>query len=255
MGKEKSKEKIIVSLTSWKNRIRSNITQTIFSILDGTVSPDAVYLTLSKHEWSQRTDAEYEALEDIIKICDVYKNFHILMVDGPNTKCFKKLIPVMEKHKDEDCIFITVDDDIIYPSNFVELMVKKHREDESRPVTASYFQRNGMLFMWGGAALYRHAHLAGYERLLDDDIISTYEDDWFFTYVLLYNHIKPMLAPDEIYYSPSKYIQAIYDDQMYRNGGYDSRRTESLLNAKLESLGTSFNELCDAVFEKYGTSV
>lgn len=255
MERANCKEKIIVSLTSWKNRVRSNITRTIFSILDGTVRPDAVYLTLSEREWSNRTEAEYEALEDIIKISNVYENFHILMVDGPDTKCFKKLIPVMEMHKDENCIYITVDDDIIYPENFVELMVKKHREDESRPVTASYFQRNGMLFMWGGAALYRYEHIRGYENLLDDEIISTYEDDWFFTYVLLYNCVKPMLAPEEIYYSPSTYIQAIHDDQMYRNGGYDSIRTENILNGKLESLGTSFDALCDAVFEKYGNSL
>ena len=249
--KKQNKERIIVSFTSWVNRIKRDIRPVINSILEGSLVPDEMILNLSEEEWAACEDndalAALHCLKELAE--DPKLPFSINMVAGPNTKCFKKFLPILDEHKND--IIITIDDDILYPHEFVEQMVKKFKEDETRPVTVNYYNYNGLIVMWGGGALYKASFLEGWEDIITDEIISTYEDDWFYTYVMLKNGIKLRLCPDEIYYDPFIYRQYTYDDQMFVEGGYNNRHTVEVLNKRFVELGYDVDELVESLFKKY----
>lgn len=248
------KEKIVVSFTSWVERAKEDIRPVIESILGGSLVPDEIILNLSKEEWDGTRDADaFHRLKDLEMFSEQHPEFRINMVEGPNTKCFKKFLPILDAHKDD--IIITIDDDIIYPVNFVEKLVEKFKEDETRPVTVSYYNYKGLIVMWGGGALYKASFLEGWKEKITDEIIGTYEDDWFYSYMLLINGIKPRICPDEIYYSPFVYMQYTYNNQMFNHDGYNTAHTIDVLDKWVKGQGLDTDELIDKVFAKYKYSI
>ena len=103
---------IVVSLTSWKARI-GNVKKVVEYIMKNTVQPDRVYLNLSRDEW------EGEPLpKDLIEYFYSDERLVINWVDGPDTKPFKKVFPILRYLDDED-IIMTLDDDML-PAVLIE---------------------------------------------------------------------------------------------------------------------------------------
>lgn len=107
---------IIVSLTSIRDRL-FDITTTIESLLRQTLKPDRIILWLDQAKIQEldlplmlRSQRE-RGLS--IRFCEDI---------GPHTK----LIPVLRQYP--DATVITVDDDILYPSNLVERLVYNHKQ-------------------------------------------------------------------------------------------------------------------------------
>jgi hypothetical protein len=234
--------KIIVSLTSWPQRIDTAI-YTIKSILAGTVLPAKIVLNLCEEE--------FKGIE-LPEFVNNTERLEINWVKGPNTKAFKKLLPTIEKYPDD--IIITVDDDISYPPYFVEKMLDTYFEDPSRPVTVHHYIYNNVLIPWGGGTLYKKEFLIGYEEMLTNDIIETNEDDWFYAFVLLRNGIKYRVAGKGIYYNPYIYIQTTSENQMYNKNMYDRNKTIEALSKQLEACGDSFAILANKLYQKYKNS-
>lgn len=113
--------KIIVSLTSWTKRI-DQAHLTIESILNQTRKPDLVELNLDTENFpNERADLPetLTSLEDrgLIKIYFYHIDLH----------CWSKLINTWRRHRGEEYMSVTLDDDYTYPPNYLEEIEKNYQ--------------------------------------------------------------------------------------------------------------------------------
>jgi len=107
----------IVSLTSHGLRV-NDVYLVIESIFRQSIKADRIILWLSETEFSRRTlpemllKAEKKGLQ--IEFCK-------------DIKSYTKLIPTLKKYPED--LIITIDDDILYPINFIERLVNEYREN------------------------------------------------------------------------------------------------------------------------------
>jgi len=119
---------VVVSLTTIPNRI-NKILPTLKSLTDQTVSPTVIYLAIPEH--SKRENKPY-IIPNFISEC---KNITIIssaMDYGPITKLLPALI---KEKKSPNTIIIAVDDDNIYPKNFVETFCNEHLKNPKQALT------------------------------------------------------------------------------------------------------------------------
>ena len=110
------KEKVIVSITSWKKRI-NNAHKSIEILINNTYKPDKIILNLAVEEFPKKN---LELPKSILKLLK-FNNFEIFWV-YKNNNVFKKLIPTINRFKND--LIITTDDDIIYPFDLIENVIK-----------------------------------------------------------------------------------------------------------------------------------
>src|SRR5574344_1812523 len=111
-------DNLLVSMTSWKERI-SNVPIVVDSIYEGDCIPEKLILNLSSDEFKKKED---DLPIDVLKLTDKYP-FEIYWVKK-NTLSFKKIIPTLNRFPEK--LVIGIDDDFIYPTNFVKLMYKNY---------------------------------------------------------------------------------------------------------------------------------
>lgn len=115
LNKEKRKEKIIVSLTSFPSRIEV-VGYVLKSLFNQTMKPDRIILWLADDQFPDRqipkllNDLCEKGLE--IKYCK-------------DLKSHKKYFYALQEQKENELV-ITYDDDIIYPENSIERLYEKH---------------------------------------------------------------------------------------------------------------------------------
>jgi hypothetical protein len=211
--------------------------------MEGSLRPDKIILNLSKEEFKGIP------LPDEITELSFDGHIEIFWVDGPNTKSFKKLLPTVDRFPND--IIVTIDDDIYYPYNFLETLVEDYRKDPDRPVTVAYNRYDDMLLPWGGGALYKASMLTGYKDFLSDEIINTYEDDWFYGFYLLTKCIRIKLCRSELTYDPWRYPQITAAYQMFDMKTYNTLTTQQVLHRHLEDLGYDYFQLSDNLHKKY----
>ena len=118
--KIKSKVRIILTMTSWKERIL-DCYKSIEILLTNSLPPNKLILNLAEEEFPNKNlDLPYNLLS-LLR----YKNFEIFWVKE-NNNVFKKLIPTINRYKND--LIITVDDDIIYPNNFIEKIIFHYKK-------------------------------------------------------------------------------------------------------------------------------
>lgn len=110
------KEKVIVSMTSWKKRI-INTHKPLEILINNTYKPDKIILNLAIEEFPEKNS---ELPKSILKLLK-FNNFEIFWV-YKNNNVFKKLIPTINRFKND--LIITTDDDIIYPYDLIENVIK-----------------------------------------------------------------------------------------------------------------------------------
>lgn len=116
INKNNFKNEIIISLTTYSKRIEE-VYLVIESIFNQTLKADKILLWLDEVEFNEETipnilkNQRKRGLE--IRYCE-------------NIKSYKKLIPTLKEYQNE--IIITIDDDVIYPINFIEKMYKIHKK-------------------------------------------------------------------------------------------------------------------------------
>ncbi len=117
--KGKVKEcRTIASLTSFPARIPT-IHIVIETILNQTVLPDKIVLYLADEQFPGR-----DLPASLTNLAQDDSIFEIRWCPR-DIRSFKKLIPALTEFPDD--IIITLDDDILYPPNIIEHLVKKHR--------------------------------------------------------------------------------------------------------------------------------
>lgn len=167
---------IVVALTSWKERI-NNCAFIINNILSGTIVPE-VYLTLSSDEFKKK---EEELPEDLLNIINNNKNIHLNWVKE-NTKCMKKVFPILQ-FLNEDDIILCIDDDIIYPKDYIESRVNEYKS-HLQPISGVSIKEKYLMYKkWGfignlgGGSLFTKKMLNHWREYLSDEIIKSNNDD------------------------------------------------------------------------------
>ena len=127
--------KIIVSFTSFHERLKT-INKVIDSILEGNLVPNKIVLTLFYKDFKVIPKDIYDYLS---------KNKIKIIIVNIDIKSHKKYFYVMQKYPYD--IIITIDDDIIYEKNTVELLYKSYlkypKEISARRVHLIEYNKNG----------------------------------------------------------------------------------------------------------------
>ena len=122
-------QKIIITFTTVPSRI-AKIKPTIISLLQQTLRPSIIELNLAVNP--QKKDTGWSVppwLENLTSV-----SIHWLDYDyGPASK----LIPTLERHQNEDCLIIVVDDDMIYPRDLIEQFFKADQQSYGGKVFCS----------------------------------------------------------------------------------------------------------------------
>lgn len=178
---------VVIAMTSWKKRI-DNVKNIIDSILKNTILPDRIYLTLSSDEFPQK---EKELPTDLVELFNSNETL-ILNWVKENTKCFKKIFPVLDFLNDDD-IIISADDDILFPKDLIESRLKDFNNHNKKYCISSNTSRTvGFHHMntISAISLFQKKMFKGWNIYLNDNIINTYNDDRTYLYLLMINGFK-----------------------------------------------------------------
>jgi hypothetical protein len=111
---ENGENNIVVSLTTYSRRIHE-VYLTIESLIHQTIKPSKIILWLAQDEFNEK---------NIPLILQKQKKRGLEIHFCEDIKSYKKLIPSLKI----DTVIITVDDDYIYPVDFVENLINMHRK-------------------------------------------------------------------------------------------------------------------------------
>ncbi len=110
--------KVIISLTSYPPRIKT-VNQVIKSLLAQTVKPWKIVLWLAEEEFPER---EKTLPVELVSLTQGT----IFEFDWcENIRSYKKLIPSLRKYPDS--VIVTADDDILYPPDTLERLIRAHQ--------------------------------------------------------------------------------------------------------------------------------
>lgn len=177
---------INIALTSYPKRI-SNCVKVINSVLENSVLPDRIYLTLSHKEFP---NWERDLPSDLYKLI-MTSNKVILNWVEENTKSFKKVFPILTYLEDDD-IILNIDDDMLLPRDFIESRMKDFNDNgDQYPITSNQCKTMNMdNYVMSCYSLFQKKMLNGYEKLLTKEIIGTCNDDRTYLYLCHLNGYK-----------------------------------------------------------------
>lgn len=171
-------------MTSWEGRI-NNIEKAIESLLNQTYGDFVLWLTLSSDEFPDKQLPEFfQKLND--------ERIHVFWVKE-NTKTMKKVFPILKYLSVDDDVIITVDDDVIYDSHFVENRLRDFKKwNGEYPITSNRFsyQYSIKSFFSSCGSVFSKRMLEGYETFVNRSIVETNDDDWAYTFIILLNGFR-----------------------------------------------------------------
>ena len=112
----KREPKVIISLTSYPDRMY-DIHYCLYSLLKQTIKPDKIILWLAEEQFPNK---EIDVPQKVLDLVE----FGLTIRFTKDIKSYKKLIPALIEFKND--IIVTADDDIYYPSNWLELLYNEH---------------------------------------------------------------------------------------------------------------------------------
>ncbi len=122
-------ESIIVSLTSWPKRIQS-VHTVIQSILNNTEKPYKIIINLSINEFPDKLNSIPEELKNMTA-----KNVIMINWLTNNSFVWKKSLPAIVKYPES--YIICIDDDFIYPQDFISTFKNMHNKYPDIPLTGT----------------------------------------------------------------------------------------------------------------------
>lgn len=177
---------INIALTSYPKRI-TNCVAVINSVLENTVLPDRIYLTLSHLEFP---NWEEDLPKDLYKLI-MTSNRVILNWVEENTKSMKKVFPILQYLEDDD-IIIDIDDDMRLPRDFIESRINDfHANNDEHPITSNLCQSINLDNMVMSCySLFQKRMLAHWETFVTDRVLNTFNDDRTYLYLCHMNGYK-----------------------------------------------------------------
>lgn len=242
---------IVVTMTSWVKRI-GNVKKVVESVMNNTLKPDRLYLNLSKTEFEG-----IDLPEDLVEYFNSDDRLILNWVEGENTKSMKKVFPILE-YLDDDDIIINLDDDALIPNTFIESRYNDFKT-KNAPITSCnnpkyhYIDKELKIWSCGPGSLFQKRMLKGYDKIIDDTLIYTYNDDWCYSTLLWLNGYK--FIPCSSYFMQNGAIDVNgtklkkYNDiePMGKNHVYtDGKRMYAILEKRIKDLfGVGFKDSFD----------
>lgn len=175
-----SPERIIITMTSWAQRI-GNVATVLSTIQKQTLKPEIININLSLVEFPNKEQDLPQNLKDLIAQDETIT---INWLDGVNRRQWKKIIPSFIKYPND--ALICIDDDRLYPTNFVESLYNKHKEIPNNPITVNGIKGkhyvNGMLQHCGHGTLDKLDFYGDILEVLDEEIYAKESSDTCFTF-------------------------------------------------------------------------
>ena len=146
LPRNNDKNDIIVSLTSYGNRVIDSVPFALYSLFTQTQLPNRIILNLDKNKWN---DANIPLLLKQLQKSGLEINY--CEDTGPHTK----LIPTLSSCPDN--IIITVDDDVYYDKQLVEQLVNSYNNSD----------RKSVICRWGKIFEKQNSEIVTYSKLKD----------------------------------------------------------------------------------------
>ncbi|MEI0486191.1 glycosyltransferase [Brachyspira intermedia] len=232
---ETRKEKLIISLTSYPQRMQT-LDVTLYSFLDQTIKPDKIVLWLSYEEFP---NLERDIPNHILNM----KKFGIEIEFCKNLRSYNKLLYSLKKYPND--IIVVADDDMYYPHDWLKLLYNSYLENKNvvhchRAIKISFDDKNNPTpykswsaiysqelsyknFCTGvGGVLYKPSFF--YKDVFNEELFlslcPTEDDMWFWAMIVL-NDIKIKVVKNNIrdqLKSISLYnYKNLYDYNQYNN--------------------------------------
>ena len=249
--KIKREEKVIVSLTSFPERINT-VVKTIKTLLNQSMKPDEVILWLAPEQFPNK---EAELPKELLDL----RQFGLTIDWYKDIRSYKKIIPTLKKFP--NAVIITTDDDIYYAEDTVESLYKSYlaHKNEVQAHRCDWVKVEKGRIVWEktrelfkdkhrGQASF-HNRLTGYGAVLyppncfckdvsDENlfrkILPTHDDVWLWAMTIL-NGYRTRLVKG---YSES--INYVEDSQQY-----------GLCKINKPGVGMSLAQAYEAIIEKY----
>jgi len=212
---------IVISLTTSPKRIVH--LENLFNILSNqTMKPNFIVLNLVY--LFKRNNTKFDKIPDFILNNDLIK-INWCEDIGPSTKIIPTIKLLKNSKYDKDTIVISVDDDIEYKDNLVELLVNFSNKYPDAVITGESFMRldgNQVELVEGySSVLYKIKFLENF----DENVIKNYPtfcylaDDFIISNFLRKNKIPIILLNEEKPYS-NIYLDYGNGDDALRNGAH-----------------------------------
>lgn len=116
--------KLYISITSFKER-EGKLLKCLVGLKKQSLTPDKIYIYLSEDNAILGNGFTNKKLSPGLKsYIDSNKNIEIIW--GKDIGPYGKLLPVLKKKWNEDCLIVTLDDDTIYDYNLFKNLVKDY---------------------------------------------------------------------------------------------------------------------------------
>lgn len=181
-----SNQRIFVSLTSWTKRI-DNVKFVVETMLNQTLIPHKVIINLCIQDFPQY---EEDLPNDLLEFIDNHKDKVEIYWYIENYKGWKKHLHVLEIVNDSDLI-ISVDDDFVYPSNFIENLYRSYiYYGKKYPITNNNIEltANCWSFYGPGTLYWRNCLPKNYKKYLTKDVLHCRMEDYFMLFLFCMNN-------------------------------------------------------------------
>lgn len=196
----------VLCFTSWSKRI-DKCARLITEILEEqTLVPDYIFLTLSEAEFPN-----YEASlpADLLNLINSNDRIKLVWNGDFNAKHFKKILPILPALNDEDKILV-IDDDVLgkLPNDLFESRIAD-LDRFDRPITFNLPANDFFVWLLSGSGCFaiKKKMLKGWDAILDDNALLSFNDDDFLTRIAIINGYRPITA--------TKYYGPIAENQQY----------------------------------------
>ena len=184
--------KAVIALTSWKKRI-STVGLTIFNLLTMCGHDYHIVLTLAEEEFPRK---ERELPRDLVTMSKAGL-FEILWVER-NYKSLKKILFAMAKYRTVP--IISADDDCLYKRNYADELYNTWRINKNKRICYWCSHMGDRIYNTSGyATLHPPYYYKDAYCLLNDNILSLYEDDLFYAAICYLTHKKGCICLEESY--------------------------------------------------------
>lgn len=249
LNTKKRNKKLIVSLTSFPNRI-PKIWMVIETLLEQTVKADKIILYLSELQFPQR---EQNLPNSLLKMRE--RGLDIEFVNN-DIRSHKKYYYVMQSYPND--YIITVDDDIFYPTTMIQTLLDYHRQypqdvicryakkikwtkDSNIATSISWkhiyntqINTNDSFLGTGGGTLFPNPTKIFYKDILNLQLalkLCPLEDDLWINTMLRLQGTKITVVKD---YKGILPILNSQDMMLYTNNGGENGLTDKQLNDTIE---------------------
>lgn len=202
---------IVVCMTSWVKRIK-NVKPVVENIMKNTLQPDRLYLNLSVEEFKNK---EIDLPKDLVDYFNSDDRLIINWVYGENTKTMKKVFPVLQ-YLDDDDIILSVDDDMMYPLDYIEKRVGEYKT-HFQPISGlddfnkSYiYRKHNILCNIGYGCLFTKKMINNWEEYVDEKILKSNNDDTCYAVLEWLNGYTPQVC--KYYCVEELYKMCVYNE-------------------------------------------